>query len=118
MEEVLSGCGLFRHAEAFRRERVSWDALMELEEPDLVTLGLSLGHGRPAPPERLPPGHGTWAPTRETPPWRGGDELGAGLRASWAGDGGLGRECVGSRRGAAYRRGAAAVARVRRRVRR
>ncbi len=64
VEEVLSGCGLFRHAEAFRRERVSWDALMELEEPDLVTLGLSLG---PLPPARDP------APATEAwQGWQGG----------------------------------------------
>jgi hypothetical protein len=43
VEGVLRGCGLVRHAEAMRRERISWDALMELEEPDLVSLGLTLG---------------------------------------------------------------------------
>lgn len=43
VEEVLSGCGLSRHAESFRRERITWDALMELEEADLTELGLTIG---------------------------------------------------------------------------
>jgi hypothetical protein len=54
VEGVLSGCGLSRHADSFRRERITWDALMELEEADLTSLGLTLGlalaHAVPAHP--------------------------------------------------------------------
>jgi len=44
VEELLQACGLEEWVECFGRERIDYEALVELDTSDLVDLGMPLGH--------------------------------------------------------------------------